>query len=136
MKTFVIDKEALKKAWGADGQYWFSLDDYKIVEDIDFLELSVSDGMDKDDILKLEEFVPYLNIKRSELAKAYVDTIDNPKVKSKFENLDEDETVEYFWKYFHVYPELFQGLEQFENDFIICKLKKWCEKHAVNYTVE
>ena len=136
MNIFFIDKEALKKAWGADNQYWFSLVDYKIVEDIDFLSLSLSAGMDKDDILNLDEFITYYNFKRCELAKAYVETIDNSKIKSKFDNLEGEAIVEYFWKCFHVYPDLFKGIETFQNEYVLSRLKKWCEDNNINYKVE
>ncbi len=136
MSNFVIDKDALKKAWGADSQYWFSLVDYKIVEDIDFLKLSLSDGMDDDEIFKLDEFIPYFHFKRSELAKAYVQTITNTKIKSKFEILDDDAVVEYFWKCFHVYPDLFKDVEEFQSEYILGRLENWCEKNKINYTVE
>ena len=136
MNTFVINKETLKKAWGADGQYWFSLVDYNIKEDIDFVSLSLSEGMDKEDIMNLDEYIPYFNFKRCELAKAFVETINNKKIKSKFDSLDDDEVVEYFWKCFHVYPELFKDADKFQMEYVINSLKSWCEDNNIKYTVE
>lgn len=136
MNSFVINKDSLKKAWGADSQYWFSVEDYVIKEDIDFLCLSLSEDMERDEIMNLDEFIPYFTVKRSELAKAYVESLKNEKVKAEFNYLDDDGIVEYFWKCFHAYPELFRDYEKFQNDYILCGLKKWCEENNINYTVE
>jgi hypothetical protein len=136
MNTFAIDEEALKKAWGAEGQYWFDLSDYSIIEDFNIIQYEVPDDASEDDILKFEGVIPYFNVKRYVLAKAYILTIDNDKIKSKFETLEDEHVVEYFWKYFHVYPKLFENFEKFQNDYILCRLEKWCEENSINYTVK
>ena len=136
MKTFVIDNEALKKAWGADNQYWFDLSDYSIFEDYNALNLVVPDNFDKEDILNYEGIIPYYNIKRVELARAYVQSTNSDKLKTIFASLDDSEVVEYFWKYCHAYPEYFQRIEEFQHEYILGNLKDWCEKNNIKYTVE
>jgi len=136
MKTFVINQEALKKGWGADGQYWFDLTDYSIIEDFNFIQYDIPDDAGEEDILTFKGVIPYFNIKRYELARAYVSTIDNAKIKAKFENLDNEKVIEYFWKYFHVYPKYFGNMEKFQADYVLDAAKKWCEEHEINYIVE
>ena len=136
MKTFVINEEALKKGWGAEGQYWFDLEEDAILEDFNIIDYDIPDDADEDDILSFEGVIPYFNIKRYDLARAYIKTIDNAKIKAKFENLEDDKVVEYFWKYFHVYPKYFENFEAFQTDYMLCAAKKWCEEHNINYIVE
>ena len=136
MKTFVIDSESLKKAWGADSQYWIKLSDYSILEDFSVIQLVVPDGFNKDDILDYTGIIPFYNIKRHELARAYVKTIDNAKLQEKFDNLEDCDVVEYFWKCCHVYPDLFDRIESFQREYILNGLIKWCEEHEINYKVE
>lgn len=136
MNTFVIDEDAIKKAWGAEGQYWFSFIDYSIVEDFNLMSYELPDGMSNEEFFRLKDVIPYLNVKRYQLAKAYVMSLDNKKIKSKFETLEENQIVEYFWKYFHVYPDIFNGFEKFQNDYIVSALKGWCDENKINYTVK
>ena len=136
MNTYVIDEEAIKKAWGAEGQYWFDLTDYSMLEDFNIAHIVVPDEFSEDDILKYEEIIPFFNIKRYELARAYVKTIDNAKLQTKFDSLEDDEVVEYFWKCSHAYPELFSRIVEFQHEYILAGLKKWCENNNINYKVE
>ena len=136
MNTFVINDETLKKGWGAEGQYWFSLTDYSIIEDYSLGELRVPENMENDEFFNLHEIIPYFNIKRYELAKAYIFSLNNKKLTAKFEGFKDEEIVEYFWKYFNVYPELFDGFEAFQNEYLINKAKAWCEKNNINYIVK
>jgi len=135
MNTFVIDKESLKKGWGAEGQYWFSLTDYTIKEDYYLIQLSVPDDLDEDEYINGKNIIPYFNVKRYELAKAYIMSLDNKKIKEKFEVLKDGEIVELFWKYFHVYPELFKQFEEFQTEFLLKKAIEWCDENKIEYTV-
>ncbi|MBQ9531946.1 MAG: hypothetical protein IJR70_07720 [Eubacterium sp.] len=136
MATFVIDNEALKKGWGAEGQYWFSFIDYSIVEDFDLMHIEVPENIEKEEFFRLKDIIPYANVKRYELAKAYIDTLDNKKIKLKFDSLENEEIVEYFWKYFHIYPDLFDGFGDFQTEYLLNVVKNWCGKHNINYTVK
>ena len=136
MNTYIIDEEAIKKAWGAEGQFWFDLSDYSILEDFSIVQLVVPDEFGQDDILKYDGIIPFFNVKRAELARAYVRTINNAKIQAKFDELSDDEVVEYFWKCCHAYPEYFSKIVDFQHEYIISGLKKWCEDNNINYKVE
>ena len=136
MNTFVINNEALKKGWGADGQYWFDLESCSIIEDFNIINYEVPDDADEERILTFKGVIPYFNIKRYELARAFVSTIDNAKIRAKFDNLEDDKVVEFFWKYFHVYPQYFSGMEEFQAKYLLDSAKAWCEENNINYTVE
>ena len=135
MKTFVIDNEALRKGWGAEDQYWFSLSDYTIQEDYFLIQLDLPDDKIEEHYVSGENIIPYFNVKRYELAKAYINSLDNEKIKAKFETLKDGDVVELFWKYFHIYPELFAEFEKFQMDYLLKKAIEWCEKNEINYTV-
>ena len=134
--TFVIDNEALKKGWGAEGQYWFSFFEYTIMEDIDLAQIIVPDDLDRDVFFDSHEIIPYFNVKRHELEKEFILSLNNKKLSEKFEKLHDKDIVEYFWKYYNVYPELFKGLEEFQNKFILEKAERWCKEHNIDYVVK
>ena len=136
MSTFVIDNEALKKGWGAEGQYWFSFFTYKVVEDITLANIIVPDELDRDEFFGSHEIIPYFNVKRYELAKEYVLSLNNKKLTEKFKNLEDKDIVEYFWKCFNVYPALFENFEEYQNKFILDKAESWCKEHNINYVVK
>ena len=136
MKIFVINEDAIKKGWGAEGQYWFDLAKYIVIEDINIINYEVPDDANEEEILTFKGVIPYFNVKRYELARAFVQTIDNAKIKEKFDNLEDDKVVEYFWKYFHVYPKYFESFEKFQTEYMLSAAKKWCEEYGINYKVE
>ena len=136
MNTFVIDKEALKKGWGAEGQFWFSFLDYTVIEDFTLALFTVPEHMDNEEFFELHDIIPYFNVKRYELAKQYVLSLNNKKISEKFENLEDKDIVEYFWKYYNAYPALFENFEEYQNKFILEKAENWCRDNKINYTVE
>jgi len=136
MNTFIIDEKVINKAWGADSQYWIKLSDYSILEDYSVIQLVVPDEFNKDDILDYSGIIPFYNIKRHELSRAYVKTIDNAKLQEKFDKLEDCDVVEYFWKCCHAYPYLFDRIESFQREYILNGLIKWCEEKGINYEVK
>lgn len=135
METFIIDEASLRKAWGAEGQYWFSFIDYSIVEDFDLMHIEVPEDIEKEEFFRLKDIIPYVNVKRYELAKAYINTLENKKIKAKFDSLENEKIVEYFWKYFHIYPEIFDKFGDFQTEYLLSAVENWCKENKINYTV-
>ena len=46
-----------------------------------------------------------------------------------------NEYIDTFWKYFNAYSSISEGFDEFENKFVIDKVKDWCEANSIEYTV-
>lgn len=51
------------------------------------------------------------------------------------EKLSGNEYIDTFWKYFNAYSSISEGFDEFENKFVIDKVKDWCEANSIEYTV-
>ena len=109
MKTFEVDNALLQKGWGADGQYWFSLNDYSVKEHSAFAHYDRPHEMTEEAFMLTLGFIPYFRVQRIELAKAYVATVSNRKLQEALAKIDDEHYIEAFWKYFNAYPEVFAG---------------------------
>ena len=137
MKVFELDEEALQKGWGAEGQYWFSVKDYKLKEQHEFADYERGDDVGEHQFLLSLGYIPYFRVKRIQLAKAYINAIASHKLKSKLDAIeDEGEYIEAFWKYFNAYPHLSEGYEEFQNNYLIKKAIDWCEENGINFEVK
>lgn len=125
----VLSKEVLRCVWGDTAQYWFSRLDYTI---------HTSSELSFDDETQVVEngFIPFLTVSNEEVIRAYVQSLDNKKVKSVFDKLDSSDFVETFWKYFNAYPDISSGLDAFEEKYILDKIIAWCEENSIDYTIE
>lgn len=135
MKIFEINENALQKGWGAEDQYWFFVKDYSIVEDIELRHLKRPENIDDEEFLRLNDIIPYFTVNRTELAKAYIETLSNRKLKEKLSSINNSEFIEMFWKYFNVYHDLFEDYEAFERKYILQKAEEWCKENHISYTV-
>lgn len=125
----VLNSENLRYAWGSATEYWFSRTDYSIYK---FSELPCEDNV------KLFElgFIPFLTISNEEVIRAYIKSIDNPKVSAKFDGLSSYDCVEVFWKYFNAYKDISEGFDSFENEYVMKKVVDWCDENGVQYKIE
>jgi hypothetical protein len=124
----VLTEENLRFAWGSTTEYWFSRTDYSIHK---YTDLPV------EDYTKLVElgFIPFLTISNEEVIRAYIKSINNPKVAARFDKLSSYDCVEKFWKYFNAYKDISAGFDDFENKYVTQKVIDWCEENAVNYKI-
>lgn len=124
----VLNTENLRYAWGSSTEYWFSRTDYSIYK---FSDLPCEDNS------KLFElgFIPFLTISNEEVIRAYIKSIDNPKVSSKFDGLSSYDCVEVFWKYFNAYDDISNGFDSFENQYVIKKVTDWCNENGIQYRI-
>ena len=103
----LLDEMTLRFVWGSSGEYWYSRIDSQIHSSA---ELECADTED----LMANGFIPFLTISNEEVIRAYIDT---------------------FWKYFNAYSSISEGFDEFENKFVIDKVKDWCEANSIEYTV-
>lgn len=136
MKTFAIDEETLQKGWGDEGQYWFSLNDYTVKEHSVFAHYDRPHEMTEEAFMLTLGYIPYFRVKRLELAKAYVETISNQKLKGALSQIENESYIEVFWKYYNAYPEVFAGYEAFQNDYLKNKALQWCADNGIAYEVK
>lgn len=125
----VLTPENLRYAWGSTTEYWFSRTDYSIHKNSD---------LPCEDYTKLVElgFVPFITISNEEVIRAYINSLNNPKVSSKFDGLSSYDCVEVFWKYFNAYKDISDGFDFFENEYVMKKVTDWCDENGVEYKIE
>ncbi len=123
-----LTPENLRYAWGSTTEYWFSRTDYSIHKNSD---------LPCEDYTKLVElgFVPFITISNEEVIRAYIKSLNNPKVSSKFDGLSSYDCVEVFWKYFNAYKDISDGFDSFENEYVMKKVTDWCDENGVNYKI-
>lgn len=118
----------LRFVWGSSGEYWYSRIDSQIHSSA---ELECADTED----LMANGFIPFLTISNEEVIRAYIKFLDNKKVSAVLEKLSGNEYIDTFWKYFNAYSSISEGFDEFENKFVIDKVKDWCEANSIEYTV-
>ncbi|HIY34093.1 MAG TPA: hypothetical protein IAA24_03110 [Candidatus Eubacterium faecigallinarum] len=124
----VLTEENLRFAWGSTTEYWFSRTDYTIHK---------SSDLPCEDYACLVEmgFIPFITISNEEVIRAYIKSLNNPKVESKFDNLSSYDCVEMFWKYFNAYKDISAGFDAFESKYVMDKVTGWCEENGINYKI-
>lgn len=124
----LLDEMTLRFVWGSSGEYWYSRIDSQIHSSA---ELECADTED----LMANGFIPFLTISNEEVIRAYIKFLDNKKVSAVLEKLSGNEYIDTFWKYFNAYSSIREGFDEFENKFVIDKVKDWCEANSIEYTV-
>ena len=124
----LLDEMTLRFVQGSSGEYWYSRIDSQIHSSA---ELECADTED----LMANGFIPFLTISNEEVIRAYIKFLDNKKVSAVLEKLSGNEYIDTFWKYFNAYSSISEGFDEFENKFVIDKVKDWCEANSIEYTV-
>ncbi len=124
----LIDEKTLRFVWGGSGEYWYSRVDCQVHSSA---ELECGDTED----LMTNGFIPFLTISNEEVIRAYIRFLDNKKVSAVLDKLSGNEYIDTFWKYFNAYSSISEGFDEFENKFVLEKLKDWCNQNGIEYTV-
>ena len=124
----LLDEMTLRFVWGSSGEYWYSRIDSQIHSSA---ELECADTED----LMANGFIPFLTISNEEVIRAYIKFLDHKKVSAVLEKLSGNEDIDTFWKDFNAYSSISEGFDEFENKFVIDKVKDWCEANSIEYTV-
>lgn len=136
MNTLELDEISLRKGWGGEGEYWFSLQDYSINSDAKMSELDHPEDMSQSEYYVSLGYIPYFHLSSEEVIRAYVPTIERKKLRDKLVGYQGSEYVENFWKYFHIYPEISDPYIKFEQKYVIDKAVRWCEENGINYELK
>jgi hypothetical protein len=132
--AFELNQETLRKGWGGTGQYWFSLKNNKIYDVSSFAPLDLPNQFSQSAYFLSLGYIPYFLVTNEEIIHAYINSLDNAKLKSAMEK-SKDNLVDSFWKYFNVYPQLANGWQEFEDNYILEKAKNWCSENGIKYVV-
>ena len=124
----ILTEENLRFAWSSTSEYWFSRTNYSIVKYND---------LPTDDHTRLIElgYIPFVTISNEEVIRAYIKSLNNPKLSSKFDAISSVDFVETFWKYFNAYKDVSDGFAEFEKKYVLDKVVSWCEENAVSYSM-
>ena len=133
MNTLEFDEASLRKGWGGEGEYWFSLRDYSIKSDSKLSELNRPEDVSQSEYYISLGYIPYFTVNSEEVIRAFVPTIERKKLRDKLAGYQGSEYVENFWKYFHIYPEISEPYIEFEHDYVRKKAVRWCEENGVNF---
>lgn len=136
MKVFEINKDSLRKGWGGTDQYWFSLKDYKIRDASTLAQMDRPEQISQSAYFVSLGYIPYFVVTNEEIMRAYVNTLKNEKLKAALSKIDDDDYVESFWKYFNVYPQLSDGWQEFEDNYLLEKAESWCKENGIKYVVK
>ena len=124
----LLDEMTLRFVWGSSGEYWYSRIDSQIHSSAELECADTEDLMDNG-------FIPFLTISNEEVIRAYIKFLDNKKVSAVLDKLSGNEYIDTFWKYFNAYSSISEGFDEFENKFVLDKVKDWCEANSIEYTV-
>lgn len=136
MNTFELNEESLRKGWGGSDQYWFSLKDFKIKEASALADMDKPENVSQTAYFVSNGYIPYFVVTNEEVMRSYVDSLTNEKLKNALSKIDKDNYVESFWKYFNVYPQMAEGFEDFEKNYLIQKATKWCDENSIPYILK
>lgn len=136
MDSYILDKDALRKGWGATEQYWFSMHSYRIVDYKDLAELEIPEGVSQSSYYVSLGYIPYFHASNEEVIRSFIKTISDKKLREALSKIDESNYVESFWKYVNVYPILAMQYSAYEDEYILNKAVSWCEENGIKYFVK
>lgn len=136
MDSYILDKNALAKGWGATEQYWFSLNSYRIVDYKDLSSLDIPQGMGQSSYFVSLGYIPYFYASNEEVIRSFIVTVEEKKLKDALDKINDANFVDSFWKYVNIYPSLAEKYSVFEDKYILEKAIKWCKENGINYIVE
>ncbi len=134
-KVLLLNNENLIKGWGAEGQYWFSTRDYRIIDIVSLVDVDMPENMSESAFMLSIGYIPYFRVNRLELSRSYIEAVGSRKLKAKLADVPDSEYIDTFWKYFDAYKHLSDGYEEFQLNFLIKKAIDWCEDNSINFEV-
>lgn len=135
MGIFEIDKHAIKMCWESR-QKMFSIKDYSIKGSKELAELDVPEDINRSTYMLSIGLIPFVSVSDVEVMRAYSQTIKNIKLRDAISKIPDEEFEEKFWGYCDIYSELSAGYQDFETNYVVEKIKGWCEDNAIKYVIK
>lgn len=136
MDIFEITDDSVNKAWSGTDGYCFSMYDYTLKNMSELADNNIPDNVSKSQIMVTLGYVPYVTVNDVEIMRAFIETINNKKLKGVFEKVEDKDYVETFWKYCNIYPEIRDSYGDFEHNFVKNKIVDWCKENGINYKLK
>lgn len=134
--NLVINNELLSKCGGGSDEYWFSYKDYSVKNINRFNTDDRPDDIGQTAYFVSIGIIPFVSVSNEEIMRAFVRKKGSKKLNSILNEVESENFIETFWKYFNAYPELKDGLDDFAQDYILDKVQFWCTENNVNYTLD
>lgn len=132
MKVFEIDKYAISMCWESH-QKWFSKIDYTIKGSKELAQIDRPEDVSQSTYLISIGFIPYVSVSDEEVMRAFCKTITNKKLADTLSKIDANDFEESFWKYCNIYPEMAKDYSNYEDVYVMDKIKDWCKENAIEY---
>lgn len=136
MNVFEITDDSVNKAWSGADSYYFSMNDYSIKDASELADNDIPDNVSKSQIMVTLGYIPYVAVNDIEIMRAFIENINNKKLKTVFEKVEDKDYVETFWKYCNIYPEIRDSYGDFEHSFVKNKIVDWCKENGINYELK
>lgn len=134
--NLVINEDLLRKCGGGSDEYWFSYNDYSVMNISEFDTDDKPDDMGQTTYFVSIGIIPFVSVSNEEIMRSFVKAKGSAKLNAVLDKVTADDFIETFWKYFNAYPELKDGLDEFASEYTLNKVIDWCKENNVNYTVE
>ena len=131
----VIDKDLVQKCGGGSSEYWFSYNDCTVKNISEIQDLDRPDDIGQTAYFVSLGLIPFISISNEEIMRAFVRFKGSKKLNDILQKVNSDNFIDTFWKYFNAYSSISEGFDEFENKFVIDKVKDWCEANSIEYTV-
>ncbi len=135
-KALILDEETLKKGWGAEGQYWFSVNTYTVKDIAETADIDRPHDSSETEFMLSIGYIPFFHVNRIEMSRAYIEAVGSRKLKERLLAVPDSEFVDTFWKYFDAYKHLSDGYEEFQLNYLIKKAVDWCDDNGIKCIVE
>lgn len=131
--VLVINDELLNKCGGGSDEYWFSYKDYSVKNISEFNTDDKPEGVGQTTYFVSIGIIPFLSVSNEEIMRDFIKEKGSVKLNHIIQDVKSEDFIETFWKYFHAYPELKDGLDDFAKAYTVNKVKAWCEENNINY---
>lgn len=91
---------------------------------------------DSDEAEYLTDTIPFPIVKQHEAMHAYVDSINNKRIKNIFKHLPEEDFGKVFWGVFDDGGENFCAYHRFEDSYRYSAIIKWCDNNNIPYYIK
>ena len=132
----VIDKDLVQKCGGGSSEYWFSYNDCTVKNISEIQDLGRPDDIGQTAYFVSLGLIPFISISNEEIMRAFARFKGSKKLNDILQKVNSENFIDTFWKYFNVYPELKEGLDEFAEKFIVEKISAWCNENNIEYQVD
>ncbi len=91
---------------------------------------------DKDEAAYMDDPILFPSVTSAEVRKAYIDSLNDKKLRFIFDGLDDKEFDEKFWQYVDDGAESLCAFEKFELRYRLDRITAWCDENGIPYYID